>query len=436
MSIIQSKKQLVNSCLEENREAVFALGEELFHTPELGFQEEKTESIICRYLDSLGIPYKNKVALHGVICTMGEGEGFHIGVAADMDALLTNVNDAMVPFHSCGHSIQVAVLLNLITAFHNSKVLEQMDGKVSFFFTPAEEFIDIETRKKLRQEGKIRFFSGKQNMIYEGVFDDVDMILSSHVMSPDEKNPAVRFDLNSTLSGFILREVIFKGQAAHAGVVPHLGKNALQAATLSLTAIQMLKDTFPPQAGARVYPILREGGKTANVICDHAVVETYIRTNTMEDLFHISAQISNAFVHCAKALGVSCEIEDTNGYLPLTQSREVNRVVYNNMLTLCDENEIVQDVVSGASGDIGDLSLLMPVIQFGFSGIKGIVHSNQFEITSPEHVYINTAKVLAGTIIDILSDKTLQTKKENYQEKKAYYLKNWLKVGEYNDDTR
>lgn len=433
MSVANYRKQLVNAYLEENRQVIFALGEELFQTPELGFLEEKTERIICSYLDRLGVPYKARVSLHGVIVTLGQGEGFHIGVAADMDALLTSMEGDMVPFHSCGHSIQVAVLLNLITAFHQSKVMEQTEGKVSFFFTPAEEFIDMDTRKKLKEEGKIRFFSGKQNMIYEGVFDEVDMLLSCHVMGPDDEHPQVKFDLNSTLSGFILKEAVFKGQAAHAGVVPHLGKNALQAATLSLTAIQMLKDTFSPKAGARVYPILKEGGKTANIICDYAVVETYVRTTATEDLFKINEQITNAFVHCGEALGVTCEVLDTNGYLPLKQSREINRVVHNNMLTLCKEEEIIHGVISGASGDIGDISLLLPVIQFGFSGITGIVHSNQFTINDKEHVYIDTAKVLTGTILDILSDKTLQKKKEGYQEKKEFYLKNWLKVEGCND---
>jgi len=433
MSVSNSKKQTVNKYLEDNRQVIYALGEELFQNPELGFLEENTERIICKYLDDLGIPYKAKVSLHGVIATLGQGEEFHIGVAADMDALLTSMDGNMLPFHSCGHSIQVAILLNLITAFHNSKVLKELDGKVSFFFTPAEEFIDMDTRKKLKEEGKIRFFSGKQNMIYEGVFDEVDMLLSCHVMGPDEKHPGAKFDLDSTLSGFILKEAVFKGQAAHAGVVPHMGRNALQAATLSLTAIQMLKDTFSPDSGARVYPILKEGGKTANIICDHAVVETYIRTTTTKDLFQINEQVTNAFVHCGEALGVACEVSDTNGYLPLKQSKEINKIVHQNMLTLCKEEEIIHEVVSGASGDIGDISLLLPVIQFGFSGISGIVHSNQFKIIDKEHVYMDTAKVLAGTILDILSDKTLQKKKEGYQEKKKYYLNNWLKVEDCND---
>lgn len=431
MSENQYKKELINTYLEHNRQKIFDIGEELFQNPELGFREEKTQQLICTYLDKLGIAYRSKVSLQGVVVTMGTGKGLHLGVAADMDALLTSMEGIMVAFHSCGHSIQVAILLNLITAFHNSKILEQIDGKLSFFFTPAEEFIDMDTRKKLKEEGKIRFFSGKQNMIYDGVFDEIDLLLSCHVMGQDEQHSNVKFDVNSTLSGFVLKEATFYGQSAHAGVVPHLGKNALHAATLSLSAIQMLKDSFSPEIGARVYPILREGGKTANSICDYAVVETYVRTTSPQALLEINEQVTNVFSHCAKALGIRSEVRDTNGYLPLKQDREVNKTVYQNMLALCEEEEILHDVVSGASGDIGDISFLMPVIQFGFSGIKGIVHSNQFQIVDKEHVYINTAKVLAGTILDILEGNLIPQKdKKGYQEKKDYYLSHWLKVEE------
>lgn len=425
--MIEALKKQIVSLLEENRECIYQVGEDLFSHPELGFFEEYTEDYICKYLDELGIPYVNHIAIHGVKVTLGSGE-YHIGVAADMDALLTSMDGVMAPFHSCGHSIQVAVLLNLITAFYKSGVLDQLPGRISFIFTPAEEFIDIDSREELIKAGHIKFYSGKQNMIYEGIFDDIDIVLSCHVMGKDEKNPDALFDVNSTLAGFIRKEIIFRGMAAHAGVIPHLGKNALHAATLSLTAIQMLKDTFPLESGARVYPILKEGGKTANIICDYAVMETYIRANTEKDLLHINKQVNHAITHCAMALDIACEITDVNGYLPLNQSKEVTLVIYENMLHICDEEKIIHNVVSGASGDIGDISFLLPTIQFGFSGICGNVHSNQFEIVDKQHVYENTAKVLAGTILDILGDKDKQVKEARKSEKKDFYLKHWLNI--------
>ena len=45
---------------------------------------------------------------------------------------------------------------------------------------PAEEFIEIEYRQKLKEEGKIHFLAGKQELIYRGAFDDVDMAMMIH----------------------------------------------------------------------------------------------------------------------------------------------------------------------------------------------------------------------------------------------------------------
>lgn len=419
-------KELLHQAIQDNLTKICEVGRDLFVHPEIGFQEAYTEEAICKFLDALGISYKRSISVHGVVCQMGKGDGYHIGVVADMDALLTSNEGQMIPYHSCGHSIQVTVLLNVIQALHKTKLLDKTGGKVSFIFTPAEEFIDIENREKLRQEGKISYYSGKQNMIVDGVFDDIDCVLSCHVMGYDEKYPHAKFDVESSLVGFLLKKAVFKGQTAHAGVFPHLGRNALLAASLSLQAIQSLKDIFAPEANAKVYPILQEGGKSPNVICDYAVIETYIRCADKKNLYKINDQISHALACCASALETTCEIHDTPGYLPFVQDKALSEVVYQNMLGICQADEIVRGRPSGASGDIGDVSYLLPTIQFGFSGIEGVIHSNHFDIVDETHVYSDTAKVIADTIYELLTNPSLQIKNPDYKARKEAYLHSWL----------
>ena len=45
---------------------------------------------------------------------------------------------------------------------------------------PAEEQVDVECRLALREEGKIGFLRGKQELIRWGHFDDVDVVLMVH----------------------------------------------------------------------------------------------------------------------------------------------------------------------------------------------------------------------------------------------------------------
>ncbi len=48
------------------------------------------------------------------------------------------------------------------------------------------------------------------------------------------------YGYNISLAGFKYKRIIFKGKAAHAGVLPHLGVNALNEFTLFNSALGML----------------------------------------------------------------------------------------------------------------------------------------------------------------------------------------------------
>ena len=415
-------------CLLEFRKEAEALGNRFFSIAETGFHEDRTEREICGCLDAWGVPYQNHLALHGVKCTMSGGKpGYHAAVIADMDALLVQRGTESVPFHSCGHSIQTTILLNLIQALQRSRIMEELPGTVSFVFCPAEEFIEVEERRRLMAEGSIRAFSGKQQFIAEGLFDDIDAVLSCHVMNPDPVRPDLLFDTGSSLAGFLHKRIEFTGRSAHAGAAPHLGRNALHAASLSLTAVQMLKDTFPPEAHVKLYPILSEGGgASVNTICARAVMETYLRTQDETSLRENSLRLNTLFQSCARALEVECRIITSPGYLPFRQDPGLNAVIGANMAELCGETQIARNTISGASGDIGDLCAILPTVQFGFSGVAGQVHSDNFRIIDPVHVYENTARVLSGAIVDLLLREDLQVRCEDKHERKERYLSTWL----------
>jgi amidohydrolase len=423
----QCKERLEQS-IRLFRDEALALGERFFSLAETGFHEARTEAAICACLDSWDVPYENHIALHGVRCTLrGNKPGYHAAVLADMDALLVQREEGPAAFHSCGHSIQTTILLNLIHAFRRTGIMENLPGAVSFIFTPAEEFIELEERKELKARGLISQFSGKQQMITQGVFDGIDAVLSCHVMNPDPEGPDPLFDVDSSLAGFLHKRVEFTGRAAHSGAAPHLGRSALHGANLSLTAVQMLKDSFPPEARVKLYPILADGGGVSvNTIPSRAVVETYLRTQDEKSLYGISERLDILFSSCARALELECGISTTPGYLPLTQDPRLTAVVLDNMLRHWDEGRILKGPVSGASGDIGDISAILPAVQFGFSGIEGRVHTADFTIKDQVHVYEDTAVVLAGVITDLLLREELQVRYPDKGKRKERYVNTWL----------
>lgn len=416
-----SMKQQLDGLVLSQRDAVFALGDELYAHPELGFFETETASIIERELRREGIPFRSGLARTGVCATLGSG-GYHIALTADMDAIEVTHEGERIPFHSCGHSVQVAVCLAVLAAVHRSGILEKTGGRVSFIATPAEEYIDLDRRRQLVEKGEIRYFSGKQNMVADGLFDDVDCVLNLHVSG----TPGVKFDVNSTLAGFSVKKATFLGQAAHSGAAAHLGKNALHAATLAVSACAFLAEQFPAEAGIQLHPVLTEGGKTMNIIPERAVLESYLRAATNDYLFELQQKFDDAMRHCAAALGLGCRIDNTVGYMPLRQNAAINQLVLANMLALCPAEQVGQGPASGASGDVGDLSFLLPTVQIGFSGFSGRIHSDEFGLDDKEHLYMNTARVLAATVADLLENPDKQVRNPNFARDKAFYLENWL----------
>ncbi|MDD5946023.1 MAG: amidohydrolase [Clostridia bacterium] len=415
-------KKYIFKTIDENGESFKALGDRLFDCPELGFKEFKTAEIIKGELDRLGIEYESGIAETGIKAVIGDGKDYNIAIVCDMDALPGKGFTGQI--HSCGHSIQTTIALAAAEIIKKTNMLEGSGVSVSLIFTPAEEFIDFEYRDRLIAEGRIKYRSGKQHMIAEGYFDGVDCVLSAHANGSRDK----LFDINSTLAGFTAKKAVFTGQASHSGAAPHLGRNTLHGAVLCENAIALLKDQFAPEAGVKINPVITEPGGSVNIIPDRTVLETYVRANDIDTLTYADKRVDGCIEHCAKALELGYEIENTTGYMPLKQSKKLNKAVKNNMLLLCDEEMIEENVVSSASGDVGDLGFLVPTVQFGFAGIDGIFHSDSFKIADRENCYVNTVKVMCGTIADIIDNAEYRDKNENFAEKKEYYLKNWLRA--------
>jgi len=345
--------------------------------------------------------------------TLGRGEPV-IAVLADMDGLPKKAGEGRI--HSCGHSLQVSAALALIEALKD----EPLNGTVKVIFTPAEEMIDLDYRQGLMDRGLVRCPSGKQDMIAGGVFDGVDCVLSCHASG----EPDCRFDVGSILKGFVIFKAVYRGVGAHAGAAPFAGKNALHAALLAQTGVAFLKDRFDPRDGVNVQPVLSEAAGTVNIVPDHAVVETYVRARTQEALFAAADLVGTCLQRCGEAMGIETEVTRRPGFLPLSQSGEINALVKENMLLLADEGDIRENLLSGASGDVGDLSALLPTIQFGFTGVTGRFHGDDFAISDEANACLCPPKVLAGTVLDLFERPV--SGREGFEARKAAYLKNWL----------
>ena len=405
-------KKNLNKTIDKYNDEILELGNELFRHPELGYKEFTTKRILVEFFKKHGITVNREYCITGFSVKIGNGEPY-IGLIAEMDAIPTlnhpcaNLEDQSAA-HACGHSTQCVIMAAAFVAL--KECLSENMGTVELFFTPAEEYTDMQYREKLISEGLIKYPGGKVNMLVEHIFDDVDVCIHLHAMS--ESN--YQYGINSSLAGFIYKKFVFKGKASHAAVLPHLGVNALNAFSLFMSAAAMLRETFKDEDMNRFHGRLIEGGETVNSIPEKVVYESYVRSFNSETLKELSSKYTRAAMYSAMALGAECEVIDCNGYLPFKPSRSLSEVVYKNMLDYVSDAEIIHDEKSVAAGDIGDLSCFKPTIQFGYGGIGGVIHGSSMYIKDPSMVYIKTAKIVASSVYDLLNnhDKIVEIKRE------------------------
>lgn len=382
------------------------MSEDLYRHPELGFKEFRSREKVIAMLDEAGIPHRD-VAYTGLTACLDSGKpGPNIGLIAEFDAVPTLghpcASEDHYAAHTCGHYAQMGVMLSLFLAIKESDMLGDLCGKVTLLVTPAEEFCDMDYRKDLIREGKIRHPSGKQDMIAAGVFDDIDIMLSCHAMGIDMET--YHAEIGSSLNGFIQKRAIFTGRAAHAGANPEGGINALNAANLAMTGINFLRETFRAEDAIRVHFVMQEGGQTVNTVPARTQLEMYVRAKTVDAIFETNAKVNRALRAGALAINCDLEIRDTPGYFPLRQDANLTELVKKHILDYMEPEQIAQGTHGFASGDMGDISMMWPTVEIGVAGFAGTLHGKDFRTADYEQAYRVPAHYFADTVEELLAD--------------------------------
>lgn len=403
----ENLKRAVCQEIEHRRDEIFEVGNTILMNPELGFKETKTAATVARKFADLGLSYRDGLAITGVKAKVSSGKpGPTIAVMGELDALRVKQHPLADPdtgaAHACGHNGQIASMLGVAIGLLGSKAIEKFSGDLVFFAVPAEELIEIEYRMSLREQGKLEFLTGKQELIRLGLFDDVDMCMLVHsTPRPEEKCAGAQ----ATNNGCIGKMMQYIGRAAHAGSMPHKGINALNAATIALHAIHTQRETFRDQDTVRVHPIITRGGDLVNVVPADVRMETFVRGKTLEAIEDADIKVDRCLRAGAQAVGAKLKITTIPGYAPMVNHRGLMQIYKQNILPLIGgEENWTEGGHRTGSTDSGDMSLIMPTLQPYNSGASGIAHGADYAITDQGVFYLNPAKAMAMTVIDLLYD--------------------------------
>lgn len=386
--------------------------------PELGFEEYRTSNKIAEYMKKLGLEVERGLAITGVKGKLNqEVNGPHIAVLGELDAIICNgapyADDITGAAHQCGHHVQQTVLLAVAAGLINSGVYKKLDGKISFLAVPAEEYCHLEKRMELKEQGKIHFMSGKAELIYKGIFDDIDLSMMMHCWSHSPEAVVVKGESNL---GFVAANIQYIGKQAHAAAEPYEGINALNAAVIGINAVNALRETFQEKDNIRVHFIITKGGDMVNCIPDDVRLEVFVRANSVSVIEDTLQKTIRAFRSGAEAVGAEMKVEVVPGMYPLKTDSELFEIYKKNAENYVEENKFINVPIMYASTDLGDVSQIMPVLYPMAGGVDGVGHGTDFRVVDFENAVLIPAKAMANTIIDLLLEDGKKCKEivENY----------------------
>jgi len=407
-------KARVCAAIDARRDTIVGIAKEIATHPETGYREFKTANVVANAFREFGLDPREGLAVTGVRADLPfNQDGPTVAILGELDALVVADNPAADPetgaVHACGHNAQIGSMLGAGLGLLESGVLAELAGKVVLFAVPAEEYVEIEYRIDLMKQGKIEFLGGKAELVKLGEFDDVDMAMMVHVTANASDK---RVALKSTNNGLVAKFIRFLGKAAHAGGAPDRGINALNAASLALSAIHYQRETFRDQDHIRVHPILTRGGETVNIVPRLATMETFVRGATIEPILEANRKVDRALRGAALAVGAGVEITTLPGYLPLAPNEAMVKLYGGNAEKLVDPSDINPDLGHrSGSTDMGDLSQIMPCIHPYSGGAQGNGHGSDYEIVDYDTATVVPAKAMAMTVIDLLANGASTGKK-------------------------
>jgi len=391
-----SLKNIVKAKVDEKRPVLEDIARYLYENPELGSEEFKAFAKITKVLEDHGFDVEKGVydmPTAFIASYKGKGDGPKVAVLCEYDAL-PGVG------HGCGHDLIAASAVGAGIAA--SKAIAELEGEILVIGTPAEE-------------GHGPSGGSKVIMADKGLFDDISGVVMLH--------PASAWGVGSQALGISKCDMVFKGQTSHAAASPHLGRNALNAATLAYTATHMLRQEARRDANLVIHGIITEGGVANNIIPDRAVLSFGVRSSDQEYLDEMVDKVARCGEGAAHALGVEVEIEKGRFYSSKKLNYPMIKTLWQNYVDLgapVDDWEESVNRMPMASTDYGDVSQVAPsagsYIGIAPSGTPG--HSIQLADASMTKKGLDAmilgTKALGMTLVELLAKPEILVEAKKY----------------------
>jgi aminobenzoyl-glutamate utilization protein B len=424
----------------------------IWELAEVGLQEDRTADLLTGTLAKEGFKVTRGVAgmPSAFVATYGKGKPV-IGIMGELDAL-PGISNKAVPYkeplveggagHGCGHNGYAVTALGGALAIKAAMDEGLVKGTLKLFGCPAEETL-----------------VGKVFMVRDGVFDGVDACFGHHPSG---------FNGVSLRSGNAMNSVKFEffGVASHAAGSPEQGISAMDAVELMNVGVNYMREHVVQET--RIHYVVEDGGHEPNVVPPYARSWYYVRAPERELVDMYYRKLLDIADGADKMVGTTHKVTFLSGVHNGMENRVLGEAAIANMRlvgapTYTEEEEafaaemaksilaekkkvglmssslpdamdlmdvnlntriydpIGEGTKGGGSSDVADVAWNTPTVQFRtvYTIVGAAGHSWQNTATNGTAIgqksTIFASKVMAGTVIDLLSDgKLLQRARDEW----------------------
>lgn len=323
---------------------------EVWHTlhqhPELSMKEYNTSNYLWNELkEHTRAARIKRVGETGIwVELVGKKRGRYservLVLRGDMDALPIQEEthlqyQSIVPnvMHACGHDVHSSILLGAV--FTLEKYIDQIEGRIWFFFQPGEEVM----------QGALTFLADP-----EIDFAKVDSVVGIHVAG-DVPVGRIRLRTGPVLASSDDLSFIVQGTSGHAAA-PQNSKDAIVASAELILQLQTLisRETSPTDSAVLSLGSIN-GGVKNNVIAGHVKIEGTLRTLDNKT----RRQLQEGIRRIAKGISISTRnsiaVNIKNGSAPLINDSKCVRIAEYAAKKLLGEDSIVYAKFPGLAGE-------------------------------------------------------------------------------------
>lgn len=355
------------------------------HTiPELGFEEHKTAAYIALQLKKAGYQVTENIGgTTGIMALYDSGKpGPTLALRADMDALGHIIDGHHCAMHTCGHDAHSSIVLTTAEEIISQGLVKK--GRIKLIFQPAEEL-----------------GTGALALIHAGVIDDVDMIVGLHLRPKDEcpkgfASPAMYYSASTTITAD------FTGIPAH-GARPHLGVNALDAASIAIQAVNTI----------HLNPALNYSAKATRCICDAGVTNAIpaqanvcwdLRAPTNQAMSELKEKVLSSIDFAAKSVGATVEANVTKEIPAAEIHQEVTDIIALAITEVLGEAGLKAPIYTPGGEDFFNYPRERAHVKAGFWGLgvdllPGLHHPKMHFDTDALEIGVNISKACVKRVL-------------------------------------